>query len=148
MSQQEFTSIIGQLKKPVFNHAIAAYKRGEIPKWWMQDIVSGRAARSGLGVRLKEQMLKAIEDAAKMNKIAKSIELTRLIEAKKLSDNRNYPAKNRIIADLLNKSPDQFKVDSHLNEKYVGITHKPSGFKIHTQRKLVPEGIEKMSNQK
>lgn len=148
MHQQEFTSILGQLKKPVFNHAVAAYKRGEIPKWWMNEIVSGRAAKSGLGLRLKEQMLKAIEDAAKMNKIAKSMELTRLIEAKKLSDQRNYEAKNRIISELLNKSPGQFKVDSSLNEKYVGITHKPSGFKIHTQRKLIPEGIEKMSNQK
>lgn len=81
-------------------------------------------------------------------KLAKSMELKKLIEAKKFSDNRNYPAKNNILSELLRKHPDQFKVDSELNAKYVGITHKPSGFKIHTKRKLIPEGIEKMSADK
>lgn len=81
-------------------------------------------------------------------KLAKSLQLKRLIEAKKYSDEGNYEAKNNILRELLHKDPKQFKVDSDLNAKYVGITHKPSGFKIHTQRKLIPEGIEKMSNQK
>ena len=137
-----FEDLLAQVKKPVFNHAVAAHQRGQIPKWFMEDIVSGRAAQSGMGLRLKQQMLEAIENAARMNKTAKSIELTKLIEAKKFSDQKNYEAKNRILAELLSKSPKQFKVDSSLNEKYVGITHKPSGFKIHTNRKLVPAGIE------
>lgn len=140
--QLVFNEILNQVK-PKFNHAVAAYEAGQIPKWWMEEITSGRAHQAGLGERLKKQMLEAIENAQKMNKIAKSMELTRLIEAKKLSDQRNYAAKNAILADLLNKHPKQFKVDSQLNEKYVGITHKPSGFKIHTQRKLIPAGIEK-----
>lgn len=83
-----------------------------------------------------------------LGKVAKSLELSRLIEAKKLSDQKNYEAKNKIISELLHKSPNQFKVDSNLNEKYVGLTHKPSGFKIHTQRKLIPTGIEKSGQQK
>ena len=81
-------------------------------------------------------------------KLAKSLQLKRLLEAKKYSDEGNYEAKNNILQELLHKDPKQFKVDSDLNAKYVGITHKPSGFKIHTQRKLIPQGIEKMSNQK
>ena len=75
-------------------------------------------------------------------KLAKSLELKRLIEAKKRSDAGDYAAKNRILADLLNSKPKEFKVDSDLNPKYVGITHKPSGFRIHTQRKLIPSNIE------
>jgi hypothetical protein len=76
-------------------------------------------------------------------KLAKSLELKRLIEAKKKSDNNDYAGKNRILADLFQKSPRQFKVDSELESgKYVGITHKPSGFQIHAPRMLVPVGIE------
>jgi hypothetical protein len=81
-------------------------------------------------------------------KLAKSLQLKKLIEAKRYSDEGNYNTKNDILRELLHKHPGQFKVDSQLNEKYVGITHKPSGFKIHTQRKLIPEGIEKMSENK
>lgn len=76
-------------------------------------------------------------------KIAKSIELKQLIEAKRMSDNRDYNGKNNILSNLLDKYPKQFKVDSLLNEKYVGLTHKPTGFKIHAPRKLIPAGIEK-----
>jgi len=81
-------------------------------------------------------------------KLAKSYELKQLIEAKKLSDKRDYGGKNDILSRLLSKSPKQFKVDSITNEKYVGLTHKPSGFKIHAPRTLVPIGIEKSMTQK
>jgi 8-oxo-dGTP pyrophosphatase MutT (NUDIX family) len=75
-------------------------------------------------------------------KLAKSLELKRLIEAKKKSDNNDYDGKNKILSDLMRKHPNQFKVDSVLDSKYVGLTHKPSGFKIHAPRMLVPVGIE------
>ena len=76
-------------------------------------------------------------------KIAKSVELQQLIKAKKLSDKNDYRGKNEILAKLLQDSPKQFKIDSLLNDKYLGLTHKPSGFKIHAPRTLVPIGIEK-----
>jgi hypothetical protein len=79
---------------------------------------------------------------ANIVKLAKSLELRKLIEAKERSDAGDYTTKNKILQDILNKSPKQFKIDSKLNEKYVGITHIPSGFKIHTQRKLIPSNIE------
>jgi hypothetical protein len=75
-------------------------------------------------------------------KLAKSLELKRLIEAKKKSDNNDYEGKNKILSDLMTKHPSQFKVDSELNSKYIGLTHKPSGFKIHAPRMLVPVGVE------
>jgi hypothetical protein len=81
-------------------------------------------------------------------KLAKSLELKRLIKAKKKSDNNDYAGKNRILADLLNKHPKQFKVDSVLDDKYVGLTHKPSGFKIHAPRMLIPIGIENSMQKK
>jgi len=82
-----------------------------------------------------------------LQKQAKSLELTKLIEAKKQSDVGNYRQKNKILGGLLHNVPDQFKVDSILNAKYTGITHTPSGFKIHVPRRLVPPGIEKIYNE-
>ena len=75
-------------------------------------------------------------------KVAKSIQLKKLIEAKKLSDRNNYGEKNKVLGELLKKYPREFKIDSNLNNKYIGLTHKPSGFKIHAPRSLIPIGIE------
>lgn len=75
-------------------------------------------------------------------KLAKSLQLKQLIEAKKKSDKNDYGAKHKILGDLLNSHSKEFKVDSLLNDNYVGLTHKPSGFKIHAPRTLIPVGIE------
>lgn len=75
-------------------------------------------------------------------KIAKSLELKRLLEAKQYSDNNEYGKKHEILKKLLEEKPKQFKVDSSLNDKFVGITHKPTGFRIHAPRSLIPVGIE------
>lgn len=75
-------------------------------------------------------------------KEAKSIKLQKLIEAKRLSDKNEYGKKNEVLAELLKKYPKEFKIDSDLNRKYIGLTHKPSGFKIHAPRTLIPIGIE------
>ena len=81
-----------------------------------------------------------------LSKIAKSMQLKKLIEAKQMSDKRDYGSKNTILADLLKNYPNQFKVDSALDNKYVGLTHKPTGFKIHAPRNLIPIGIENKAN--
>jgi hypothetical protein len=82
-------------------------------------------------------------------KIAKSYALTQLIEAKKLSDKNDYAGKNKILASLMGKYPQEFKVDSSVsNDKYVGLVHKPSGFKIHAPKMLVPMNVEKRMTHK
>jgi hypothetical protein len=81
-----------------------------------------------------------------LSKIAKSMQLKKLIEAKQMSDKRDYGNKNTILADLLKNYPNQFKIDSVLDSKYVGLTHKPTGFKIHAPRNLIPIGIENKTN--
>jgi 8-oxo-dGTP pyrophosphatase MutT (NUDIX family) len=75
-------------------------------------------------------------------KLAKSETMRQLIEAKQLSDKNDYDGKNKILGKLMGKYPKQFKVDSITNGKYVGLTHKPSGFRIHAPRTLVPIGVE------
>lgn len=75
-------------------------------------------------------------------KLAESIQLKKLKEAKRFSDTGDYSNKNKILVDLLKVYPSEFKVDSITNKKYVGLTHKPTKFKIHAPRTLVPVGIE------
>jgi hypothetical protein len=86
-------------------------------------------------------ILNSIKEA-ELLKIAKSLELEKLIEAKRRSDSSDYEGKHKVLADLLRKYPTNFKVDSEVNNKYVGITHKPSGFRIHAPRKIIPDNIE------
>lgn len=61
-----------------------------------------------------------------------------LLQAKKMSDERNYDEKNKILRGLLEKYPNEFLIDSDLNNKFVGITHVPTSFKIHVPRHIIP----------
>ncbi len=76
-----------------------------------------------------------------LKKQAKSLDLIRLIEAKKKSDQRDYVAKNQLLLELVNRKPKDFKIDSYLNKDYVGLTHIPTGFKIHAPKKILPGSI-------
>ena len=77
----------------------------------------------------------------KHTKIARSMELKELIKAKKMSDQKDYTHKNEVLRALLDKNPKAFKVDSHLNSGYVGLTHIKSGFKIHAPKSIVPSSL-------
>jgi hypothetical protein len=83
----------------------------------------------------KEKKQKALKKTAK-SKILKD-----LLEAKELSDKRDFVHKNELLRKLVTEHPKQFKVDSHLNSAYVGLTHKPTGFKIHAQKKIIPSEL-------
>jgi hypothetical protein len=97
------------------------------------------------GFRLIRAMLQKEGKLAKFShlKTAKSYELIQLIEAKKKSDARDFTGKNHIIQTLTHKYPQNFKVDSRLNRAYVGLTHTPTGFKIHAPKKILPAEILK-----
>jgi SNF2 family DNA or RNA helicase len=92
----------------------------------------------------KEQLNNAFIDLIKHSsvvKTAKSLELLQLLEAKKKSDARDYISKNHIIQKLTHANPDNFKIDSRLNKSYVGLTHVPTGFKIHAPIKILPGAL-------
>lgn len=67
--------------------------------------------------------------------------LERLLAAKFESDRRNYQEKHRLLRDLILKHPDHFKIDSTLNG-FVGITHVPTGFKIHLPQGSLPVKLD------
>lgn len=71
-----------------------------------------------------------------------------LIQAKKHSDRSEYPQKTEIVHRLLKDHPDQFFIDSR-QQTTVGLTHKPSGFKIHIRKSALPfEFLQKENMQK
>lgn len=66
-----------------------------------------------------------------------------LLKAKKFSDSKNYEEKNRILMQLLYERPDEFLIDSDLNNKFSGITHVPTNFKIHVPRNIIPAAVKR-----
>jgi superfamily II DNA or RNA helicase len=60
-----------------------------------------------------------------------------LLKAKEESDRKNYSVKNDILRRLIKESPREFLIDSEENGIY-GITHRPSGFKIHLLKAVTP----------
>lgn len=74
--------------------------------------------------------------------------LDRLKKAKKHSDNKQYSQKNAIIMELFRERIGEFHRDSDHTEtghkKYVGVTHKPTGFQVHVPRTLADKhGVNK-----
>lgn len=63
-----------------------------------------------------------------------------LLYAKARSDRKDYGAKHRTLSCLLKRAPGDFYVDSRQGA-FVGLTHRPSGFRIHMPSRFLPEGI-------
>ena len=129
-----------ELGKKYHQHAYEGLQSGRMSRSKYEDVVTGREAR---GMKRIEYDGRPPKTGELLEKLAKSYELKKLIEAKDFSDNNNYPAKNKILCGLMNKYPKHFKVDSSLNAKYIGLTHNPTGFRIHAPRFLVPTAVEK-----
>lgn len=63
--------------------------------------------------------------------------ISQLLEAKDASDVGMYTKKNRILRKLVDAYPDQFTIDSR-EGPILGVTHKPSGFRMHTKATAMP----------
>jgi len=70
-------------------------------------------------------------------KTAKSSILLKLLAAKGSSDNRDYAKKHSIMRELMTQRPADFEREPP--EKGIqGITHKPTGFRLHLPQRVVP----------
>lgn len=65
-----------------------------------------------------------------------------LIAAKGHSDRREYDRKHAILRGLVERSPGDFKVDSRAGS-IVGLTHVPTGFRVHVPARVLPDGFGK-----
>lgn len=70
--------------------------------------------------------------------------ISMLREAKSFSDRSAWPAKHAILTRLMNDKPHDWFVDSDEGGHVVGITHKPTNFRYHMPRHLVPQNIKRI----
>jgi uncharacterized membrane protein YfcA len=63
--------------------------------------------------------------------------LQQLLNAKGMSDKRDYTSKHRQLRTLLEQHPDDFTIDS-VSGNIVGITHIPTSFRIHVPLHVIP----------
>lgn len=70
--------------------------------------------------------------------------LLRLLQAKAHSDRRAYAAKHALLRDLLRERPHEFVIDSQKKD-VIGLTHQPTGFRIHLPRRALPTLAEPLS---
>jgi hypothetical protein len=63
--------------------------------------------------------------------------LAALRQAKKESDRGNWPAKHDLLRQTIRSEPHNFIIDSEM-AGITGLTHKPTGFKIHIPTPTVP----------
>lgn len=71
--------------------------------------------------------------------------LSQLIEAKNLSDKKDYRGKHSKLRQLMQQYPDDFYIDS-VNGDIAGITHSGTGFKIHMPIRLLPATLKGFSD--
>jgi len=57
-------------------------------------------------------------------------DLDQLLQAKSLSDRKRYAEKSRVVRAMLERKPQDWEIDSR-EGRFVGLTHLPTGFKLH-----------------
>jgi hypothetical protein len=71
--------------------------------------------------------------------------LSKLIQAKEMSDSEDYVSKYNLMNKLLKEYPDEFYVDQD-HPDYPGIVHAPTGFRMHLPRQATYGISKKASN--
>jgi len=71
-----------------------------------------------------------------MQKKEPASRLPQLLAAKAHSDARRYAHKHQLMQGIMRQYPDEFVIDSE-DKKYYGITHTPTGFRMHLPRQIV-----------
>jgi hypothetical protein len=98
------------------------------------------AAKTGQ-IKLSDEVEIVPNNVGAYPKMARDSSYTPVVEllkrAKDSSDKGIYYHKHMILHDLTSNYPDEFDMDSDEGE-IVGLTHRPSGFKIHTKKATLP----------
>lgn len=108
------------------------------PQWEQK-----RKFREELLGLLQEEHAKLKSELTKKQtrKVGSPSPLRQLLQAKQLSDRKDYTAKHTKLRSLMDRYPDDFYVDS-VSGDIAGITHRPTGFKIHAPLRVVPSSLK------
>lgn len=126
---------------------LGALAGGTIGSKFTSDPMTGTVAGGGLGglvsYIMARRAMRNIGGRQKEKRGAGPV-IQGLLEAKRLSDRRDYRGKHQKLRELIEKYPDDFYIDSQQGNM-VGITHK-SGFQIHAPLKILPVKLRGFSN--
>jgi hypothetical protein len=64
-----------------------------------------------------------------------------LLQAKAHSDEKDYRQKSLLLRQMMDEKPDDWLVDSDDGKGIVGVTHVPTGFKLHVKRSVVSPAV-------
>jgi hypothetical protein len=103
-----------------------------------QAVLNAVKATSSPLARIQAQQSKPV-DLIKNVRPAKTT-LQTLLAAKTESDRKNYAAKHDAMRQLISQYPQEFFIDSDLG-KFVGITHRPTGFRMHLPKTVLPTAL-------
>ena len=70
-----------------------------------------------------------------------TVTLDQLRQAKSHSDSRRYGLKHKLLQKLMRQSPGEWVVDQP-GERHPGVTHVPTGFRLHTNRRTIPSEVK------
>ena len=109
-----------------------------------RDLAKGikeEQAEHGGQVRVIKELVKdhLTEHPKEYSKRAAHPALGPLLLAKEKSDKGDYGGKYQILRTLVSDAPQDWKVDSE-SEGIYGLTHNPTGFKMHAPRQILPQG--------
>ena len=109
-----------------------------------RDLAKGikeEQAEHGGQVRVIKELVKdhLTEHPKEYSKRAAHPALGPLLLAKEKSDKGDYGGKYHILRTLISDAPQDWKVDSE-SEGIYGLTHNPTGFKMHAPRQILPQG--------
>jgi len=103
--------------------------------------IMGAGVDSGMLQAGIEGADRAYKEVMEMSKSANEGNPIRQMQlAKHYSDRKQYGAKQAILYGLMKDRPGEFFVDSDDGD-IVGITHRPSNFRIHTKKMAVPAEV-------
>ena len=105
--------------------ALSTYLAGTV----LPSTLAGAAGGWISGRRKKREEEEEQEKAA-----AKHPALPDLQQAKAHSDKKDYRQKNMLIRKMMNDKPDDWAIDSDDGKGIVGVTHLPTGFKLHMRK--------------
>lgn len=66
--------------------------------------------------------------------------LPTMLKAKEHSDKKQYGHKSELMLLLMQARPNEFIVDQE-DPKFPGITHVPTGFRMHVPKAIIPKGV-------
>lgn len=72
--------------------------------------------------------------------------LPTMLKAKEYSDNKQYDRKAALMLLLMQARPDEFIVDQD-DDKFPGITHTLTGFKMHVPKAIIPKDVARPSEE-